>query len=862
MDHFKREKKKETIFDRLTITEAVVVVVILINSTVVGLFVMYYLPVSGLDLIGFEPYRQAHESHSVSKTDSDMINISGTMIKWPDKLSDMEEEYVYGTDWRDPDTDKDGMEDGWEVHYSTRREWIYSMQYPDPLIADPFDNYDGDGFDADRNGLIEDDEALFNLREYCGGALYDMEEGAFVSTEPIFGGLDPAEDWREIGMKGGYHLFDAPWDGIVGDPDDPDDENYDDYFWYDPENERFPPPTTDPSTPDTDGDGMPDGWELHYARMLKEMGDIYPGNILTIAGDIDPIDKQIIDPLSSGDAGLDMDARRTTSITGGIKEQIYIYSKDGLTNLEEFEVGTNPLLWDSDEDSFFDIYKGELFELDDRTEVRMEYLNSSLWNWNWDCPYPFENYRLDPMDPDTDGDGMPDGWELTMGLNPLNGTDYFKDLDGDGLPNYMEYAFPNMDNVWFRTDPRNPDTDADGMPDGWEAYNSKIISQIPATSTRDDLEDKIPDGKRTVFTVSPMIPDAEEDNDGYWETDEWGVEIYCRRDDGVTNYEEFMGSKYYPRSSDPSDADSDDDGLYDGEEMKYGFPGELIGGRFVTNPDIAARYHTNHNAPDTDMDRWGLSYDGPRILTDWEEVHGRTRDVQPRNGFDDDGDGEVDEYEGEYLFFSPTNASNPDSDLDGLMDVDEVFGIDTRYFWQWSELGVIRTDPTMTDSDGDGLSDLAETNTGVYNGPSDTGTDPANPDTDGDGLLDGQEDQNRNGRLDEGETDPNDWDTDDGGVDDGTEVLVDLTDPLEGSDDIPPDRDGDGLTDDEEQALDLPRDEFDLPVVIQDRIFDDENGLVYMGHPMERMTGFLGNRILVNGRPRFTQAVASRPYRL
>ena len=41
------------------------------------------------------------------------------------------------------------------------------------------------------------------------------------------------------------------------------------------------------------------------------------------------------------------------------------------------------------------------------------------------------------------------------------------------------------------------------------------------------------------------------------------------------------------------------------------------------------------------------------------------------------------------------------------------------------------------DDDGDGLSDLAETGTGVYNGPSDYGTDPLNPDTDGDGVCDG-----------------------------------------------------------------------------------------------------------------------------
>jgi hypothetical protein len=48
-------------------------------------------------------------------------------------------------------------------------------------------------------------------------------------------------------------------------------------------------------------------------------------------------------------------------------------------------------------------------------------------------------------------------------------------------------------------------------------------------------------------------------------------------------------------------------------------------------------------------------------------------------------------------------------------------------------------DPCAQDADGDGLPDCVETNTGVYTGPSDTGTDPRNPDSDGDGLLDGDE---------------------------------------------------------------------------------------------------------------------------
>ncbi|GAB3343155.1 multicopper oxidase domain-containing protein [Marivirga atlantica] len=58
------------------------------------------------------------------------------------------------------------------------------------------------------------------------------------------------------------------------------------------------------------------------------------------------------------------------------------------------------------------------------------------------------------------------------------------------------------------------------------------------------------------------------------------------------------------------------------------------------------------------------------------------------------------------------------------------------------------------------------------------------------------------------------------------------------------------VTDEEEQQLNLPQGEYDLPVVIQDRTFDENNQLVYLNNgQMDRMTGFLGNRILINGSP-------------
>jgi hypothetical protein len=45
----------------------------------------------------------------------------------------------------------------------------------------------------------------------------------------------------------------------------------------------------------------------------------------------------------------------------------------------------------------------------------------------------------DPTKRDTDGDGMPDGWEVQYSLNPLDPTDADQDADGDGYTNKQEY---------------------------------------------------------------------------------------------------------------------------------------------------------------------------------------------------------------------------------------------------------------------------------------------------------------------------------------------------------------------------------------------------------------------------------------
>ena len=116
---------------------------------------------------------------------------------------------------------------------------------------------------------------------------------------------------------------------------------------------------------------------------------------------------------------------------------------------------------------------------------------------------------------DTDGDGMPDDYEIANGFNPLDPSDAGQDADSDGLTNLQEFQLgtnphnpdtdgdgvPDGEEVKLGTNPLNPDTDGDGLTDGQEL----ALGTNPLNPDTDG--DGIPDGVEVRLGLNPLVPD-------------------------------------------------------------------------------------------------------------------------------------------------------------------------------------------------------------------------------------------------------------------------------------------------------------------------------------------------------------------
>ncbi|MBA4386957.1 MAG: hypothetical protein C0404_03185 [Verrucomicrobia bacterium] len=145
-------------------------------------------------------------------------------------------------------------------------------------------------------------------------------------------------------------------------------------------------------------------------------------------------------------------------------------------------------------------------------------------------------FGTSPFLVDTDGDGMPDKWEIDHGFNPLDPADAALDADGDCLSNLREYQHV--------TDPANPDSDGDGLTDGVEV---DLTGSNPANAFT--VADGFGDWWKCRFGFDPnVILSSGADADG----------------DGLTNGLEFaLGSH-------PMNSDGTGDGLPDSWKDQYG----------------------------------------------------------------------------------------------------------------------------------------------------------------------------------------------------------------------------------------------------------------------------------------------------
>ena len=178
-------------------------------------------------------------------------------------------------------------------------------------------------------------------------------------------------------------------------------------------------------------------------------------------------------------------------------------------------------------------------------------------------------HGTDPLDSDTDEDGLLDGFEVANSFDPLTPGEQIQDPDADGLSNLAEQA--------AGTDPNDADMDDDGLLDGFEVVNgfdpltpgeqiqdpdvdglSNLAEQAAGTDPNDadTDEDGLLDGFEVANGFDPLDPD--EDSDGLVD----GQDDFDA--DGLGNAAEAAAG------TDPNDPDTDNDGLLDGEELGTG----------------------------------------------------------------------------------------------------------------------------------------------------------------------------------------------------------------------------------------------------------------------------------------------------
>jgi len=416
-------------------------------------------------------------------------------------------------DSEDADTDDDGVPDGLEI-----------MGQSDT---------DGDGFknwrdpDSDGDGITDGTEMGYT--QY----VEDSNDYSGTNTNAVFDDIDTEDEvvWSETRKT---------WT--------PDAD---------------PSSQTSPVLADTDGDGLFDGWDdsdddgdLDSGEDVGEPAVKRTTISLVINGKVEVGDECDPNDDDTDDDGISDGTEETGSINGysGMDPLFFDTDSDGLS--DGLEVGLVKGCEGTDMDVF--IPDGDPTSTTDPTldDSDSDGLDDDFEDVDKDGVVDFG--ETDPDDPDTDNDGLYDGW------NDANGNGVFDTGETKGEDFNVDHIVNvNVDNVYTETDPLNPDTDADGLYDGWDDADGNMIKDSSET-----------DGEMQIGT-DPMLFDTDDDGlSDKVELDGWQVSIYYEATgEKKEGYPISVTSDPKIVASDPNNPDGEDtdsDGLLDGEEFDAG----------------------------------------------------------------------------------------------------------------------------------------------------------------------------------------------------------------------------------------------------------------------------------------------------
>ena len=679
-------------------------------------------------------------------TDSNPMDDDSDNDLIPDGVEDANQDGIQDvgeTDPSNPDTDGDGLEDGKE---DKNLNGMVDAGESNPLDAcDPSVEDEG-GCDSDGDGLINDEDP-----DDDGDGVLDGDD------------INPNDPNSDSDSDGITDIIETGGDGTY-------DEGID----------------SDPLSPDTDGDGITDGLEDR-----DQDGELDPGELNPAQADSD---------------------------SDGIADQDEDINQNGLNDNSESD-GTDPC------------DPAPLFAV---------------------CDFDGDSI-LNQEDTDDDNDGVLDGDDL----DPLNAE---SDSDSDGILDIEETGGDGIYDIGTDTNPLDEDTDNDGINDGQEVLDgSNPLSPCDPSSDNDacDGVDLDEDGFSPDFPMdspaydaddaNPCVPneqggacdfdgdgivnqeDTDDDNDGVidgLDIDPWNINSDTDGD-GIPDAIETNGDGTYDQGidTDPLDEDTDNDGILDGIEDS----------------------NQNGETEDTETDPLNPDTDGDNIADGKEDISldgvidfGETdplnicapNPIYPNCDFDGDGiineiDTDDDNDSVEDTADADPFDANSDSDGDGLSDSEETDGdgnynpaidsdplsacdpnpnvfacvavdIDGDGYFPGIDINDPQFDPDDNDPcipdpsagkcdfDGDGevnSIDFDDDNDGLVD-INDIGPYDPDSDSDADGISDADEVGN-DGVYDIGtDTNPLDADTDKDGIEDGQEV-ADQTDPLDRCDPDP-----------------------------------------------------------------------------